>query len=563
MNPASLIPAVSEMNRQRILLLGGWALILLVGTGLRLWQLPEQVLSDDEWHALHKALDSGFRGILSSFGRQDYSIPLTAAYHAILRTGGELTEWAMRLPLLAAGIAMLLIIPWLLHPLARPGERLLLGGLLAVSPLLINFSRQARPYTLAVLLAWIALLAFWHWWHGGRRRWAAAYVTATVLAGWLLPVTLAFTLAPFLFFGTLALWILYREGSPTPLYRLIGLGLMTLVPLIVLIGPPLYFDFDALAAKAGVHTVTPLTGWIALELFVGASHTPLTLAALALAGTGAYVLLRRAPKLTSYLGFVALAASIAILSTNAAWIHHGLVVARYLLPVLPLFLLLVAAGAWKLINQLPRVARPAVGASVLATLYAFGPLPAQYHQPINQFTGHLAYQFDYDFSRNTIRNQMPRGPTPAFYEFLGNQPPRSRTLIYVPWYVESYWNRLHYHQQAHRQRVLIGLRPGYCIPRAVFGEYAPNANVAFRNMVHLSALQEAPVGASADYLVFHLDTPRKGASELNEWLSIRADKRPLRNLDGCLAQLRQDFGPAAFEDEATVVFQLNPSAPLP
>lgn len=554
---------LSGVDSRRLLLLGGWTLVLLVGAALRLWHFPDRILGDDEWHALHKALDSGFRGILTSFGQQDYSIPLTALYHAILRAGGDLTEWTMRGPLLAAGIAMLLVIPWLLRPLMQPGERLLLGGLLAISPLLIHFSRQARPYTLAVLLTWVALLAFWHWWHGGRRRWAAAYVIATALAGWLLPVTLAFTLAPFLFFGALGAWTLYREGSPAPLFRLIGLGLITLVPLIVLIGPPLYFDLNALTGKAGVHSVTPLTGWIALELFVGASHTPLTLAALVLAGLGASVVLRRAPKLTGYLGFVALIASIAILSTNAAWIHHGLVVARYLLPALPLLLLLVAAGVWVLLKPLPWTARPAVGAGLLAALYAIGPLPAQYHQPVNQFTGHLAYQFDYNFSRNTIRNQMPRGPTPAFYEFLAEQPPRSQTLVFVPWYVESFWNRLHYHQQAHRQQILVGLRPGYCIPRPVFGEYLPNAGVALRNMVHLSDLREMRDTPPADYLVFHRDMPRENAERLNEWLEIRTRKRPLGRLDQCLEQLRADFGPAAFEDEATVVFRLNPAAPLP
>jgi hypothetical protein len=550
-------------DRRRWLLLLGWALVLLAGAGLRLWQLPDQVLFDDEWHALHKAIATGFRGILTSFGIADHSIPLTAYYHGIMRFDGELSEWKMRFPLLAAGVVMIAFIPWLMRPFTQPAERLLAGGLLAVSPLMIQFSRQARPYTLAVVLAWVALMAFWHWWHGRHRAWAAAYVACTALAAWLLPVTLAFTLSPFLYFGLQSLLTLYRDRAPGGLYRLTGLGLVTLVPLLVLLGPPVYYDFGALSSKAGVHTVTPLTAWVALELFMGASNALVAIVWIGLACLGGYLLVRRSAPLAAYFGFVTLAAGVVIMSTDAAWIHHALVLARYLLPLQPLLLALVAIGAWALLRRFPAPAGWTVATAAFAGLYLAGPLPAQYHQPVNQFTGHLAYQFDYDFSRSAYTVQMPRGPVPAFYRFLGELPPRSVTVVFTPWYLESHWNRLHYHQQAHAQNILIGLRAGYCIPQA-FGEYAHDQyGVKMRNMVHLSELVSSPTPHRADYLVFHLDGPRENGGMLNEWLATRARIRPLANLDGCLAMLREDLGPPAFEDEATVVFRLNESAPVP
>ncbi len=79
--------------------------------------------------------------------------------------------------------------------------------------------------------------------------------------------------------------------------------------------------------------------------------------------------------------------------------QHPLVFARYLVPVLPLFLLLAAEG---LVGEFPR-RLPALGASVTAlvgvALWWLGPLPAQSYEP-NQFTGHLRFQFDYDDAHN-------------------------------------------------------------------------------------------------------------------------------------------------------------------
>ena len=90
-------------------------------------------------------------------------------------------------------------------------------GLLAISPLLIFYSRFARPYALVALLSSCAVLFAWHWWQavglekrrvaGGGRAvgWALAWLSCAVLAGWFNPVSLALSLAPFACFGLLAI----------------------------------------------------------------------------------------------------------------------------------------------------------------------------------------------------------------------------------------------------------------------------------------------------------------------------------------------------------------------
>ncbi len=549
----------ASLSRSTGLLLLGWVAVLVLGAALRLWQLPGQVLFDDEWHALHKAMDAGFRGILTRFGDADHSIPLTAFYNVVLRWGGGLNEWVMRLPLLLGGLLMIPVIPWLTRSFTSPAERLLLGALLAVSPLLVHFSRVARPYTLAVVLAWVALLGFWFWWQGGGRRWAAAYVVATTLAAWLLSVTLAFTLAPFVYFGTRGLWSALTYRDWIPLLRLTRLGLVTLVPLALVLGPPLYGDFAALSGKAGAHHVTTVTVWHALELFVGSARPVVAAAWVALVLLGAVVLSRRSPSVAGYLGAVVVTGVAVVVASGAAWIHYGMIFGRYVLPLLPLLLLLVAMGSLYLLRPLPTGVRVGAACLLPGLLYLLGPLPGIYHQPINQFTGHLGYQFHYEAERNVYNEYMPRGPVPAFYLGLAELPPGSVTLVFAPWYFESYWNRLHYHQEEHRQRVLIGMRSGYCADRPP-GEYRPGQdNIRMRNMVHLADVAAGAV--DADYLVFHLDGPREGAGDLNEWLANRSRIRPIEDTGVCLARLEADLGSPMHADAAMVVFRLGRDAP--
>ena len=556
-------PATRQASPSRStgLLLLGWVAVLVIGAALRLWQLPEQVLFDDELHALHKAMDAGFRDILTHFGRADHSIPLTALYNAVLRWGGSLDEWTMRLPLLLGGLAMIPLIPWLMRPFATPEERLLTGGLLAISPLLIQFSRQARPYTLAVVLAWLAVMAFWFWWQGGGRRWAVAYVAGTALAAWLLSVTLVFTLAPFVYFGVRALWAGVKHRDYAALHRLTKLGVVTVVPLLILLGPPVYFDFPALSHKAGTHQVTPVTIWRALELFRGAANPAVSIAWTGLAVGGAVVLGRRTPALATYLAAVCGIGALIIVASNASWIHYGMIFGRYMLPVQSLLLALVAIGLLTATSPLLPVLRWGVIGLFLAVLYALGPLSAIYHQPVNQFTGHLAYQFDYDMERSLYRQHMPRGPAPAFYRGLAELPPGSVTLVFAPWYFESFWNRLHYHQQTHRQWVLVGMRSGYCADRPP-GEYRPGqSGLAMRNQVHLTDVVAPQSDVNADYLVFHLDGPREGAGDLNDWFANRSRLRPLEDTAACLTRLEADLGPPMYADEAMVVFRLRRDAP--
>lgn len=518
-----------------------WVVVFAVAFWLRYWQLPGQLLADDEWHALNKLMFSTAWEIARSFGYADHTIPLTL-YYKLLAVGPGLDEWSMRLPLFLAGLGSVVLMPWLLRDLARADEKWIYSLLLAVSPLLVYFSRTARPYALSVLLAFAALCAFRHWWAGNDRRWGAVYVLTCAGAAWLHPLTLAATLAPFLYHGMEAVWTGLKGRDWRPFRRLVILSLLTLIPLVLLLGPPVLADYQSLAGKAGMHQVTPLTVWRSLELFAGSAWLPLVLVWLTLVVFGAALVARRAPASAGYWLFVIVTSTGLVVLTGGAWIHHPLVLSRYLLPLLPVLLFFVAVALAAGFRRFRRPVRSASLGSLAVLLYLAGPLPGQYHGGLNQFTGHMSYQFDYQPDRNIYNQQLRRAPVPGFYRDLAEEVPRSLTLVKVPWYIEWHWNNWHLLQEVHQQRVLAGFVSGLCVEQT-FGEYPPGIpGIELQHVVHLSSL--VPEDERADFLVVHREPPVLGA-------------RAIPGFPECLNAIEQRLGPAFLDDGDVVVFDLR------
>ena len=187
-------------------------LAFVAGVWLRLYQLRTQTLIDDEWHAVRMLIGSDAAGIVTHFGYADHCIPLTL-YYRWLYDLGVLSEWQMHLPLLIAGIALMVLAPLLLRGALTWPVRAVWLALLAISPVLVYLSRTARPYALDCLCAFVAIVAFHRWRNGGGRRWAVAYVVATVAAAWLHVLTVVFTLWPFVWFGLPALRNAWRRST--------------------------------------------------------------------------------------------------------------------------------------------------------------------------------------------------------------------------------------------------------------------------------------------------------------------------------------------------------------
>jgi hypothetical protein len=514
---------------------------LIAGAWLRFAGLRGQILIDDEWHALHKLMRSDMLDIVTHLDYADFSIPLTVYYRWLHDLGG-LNEWGMHLPLLLAGCALVVVGPLLARPWASLPVRATWAMLLAISPLLVYFSRIARPYALTTLLCIVAFIAFPRWLAGGRHRdrWSAAYVIATVMAAWLHLTTLAYTLIPFLYFGVRS----WRAGTAA-MSPLMKLALATAIPLAVVLLPPLANDWFMFAAKAGVDSVTLASSYRTLFMLAGNAHGTAVLALGVCAIVGSITLWRRDRVLAGYLFALMGGGTLAIIAARPNWVQHPLVFARYLAPIVPLLLLLAAEGVVSLVATKLTPLRAAAVTVLVVALWATGPLPAQSYVP-NQFAGHLRFQFDYDDARNHYVQSVPRDPVPAFYRELAKAPPGSLTLIEAPWRLESHFNPHVWYQRVHRQNVMIGLVTPVC-GTWKFGEYPETeTGVKLAHMAHLSALLRGNT-YGADYLVMHVRPWRMENDIKLDWPDVAA----------CLPAIEKALGAPVYTDDTMVVFDLK------
>lgn len=525
-----------------------WLLLvasLATGAWLRIWQLGDQILLDDEWHAIHKLLQSGMANIASHFGWADYSIPLTLYYRALYDLGW-LSEWPMRLPLLLAGLAVLLA-PLALRRLPLP-TRATWAGLMAISLPLIYFSRTARPYALNCLLVLVAVLAIHRWWRNGQRGgWLAfAYGACTVLGAWLHLLTLVFTALPFVWFGIQALQSGLRRRHWHPLLRLFLLGVATLIPLLVLLLPPLVSDWASMRGKAGLGHMSWDSAWHGLQMAESTGNVLLVAVLCALALIGLIAFWRQARDFTAYALFVAVVGTAVIMLAEPAWIQHAGVLVRYTVPVLPGLLLLIAHGAVTCLQRVTAtwLACPAV-LLLLWLCYALGPLGYMLYSP-NQFMDHTRFAYDPDARTSLLRTGVKLGRIPDFYFQLAQMPPRSVVVAEGPWRLESYFNPLPWYQQLDRQYRRIAMLTPVCGHR-VWGEYQPDQRgIHLRQFVHLRDLL-AGHKHGIDFLVLHM----------RPWTRIPPQQLRWPDMRQCLATVTRALGPPIYRDGQIAAFDLR------
>ena len=204
---------------------------IAVGVVARLWNIENQIVGGDELHAVRRSLTLPLSEILVTYHESDNCLPLTAIYRLWIDSGRPLTEMVLRVPVLLSGFALLFLAPWAAY--RKFGVRVagVLAWLLAISPLLINYSRTVRSYMPSVTLACLAVIAFMTWWRGGGRAWVLVYIFSAALAVYFHPLVASFVLAPGVF-AALDLWF-RREGRERPSLAALfatGLGLALALP---------------------------------------------------------------------------------------------------------------------------------------------------------------------------------------------------------------------------------------------------------------------------------------------------------------------------------------------
>jgi hypothetical protein len=525
-----------------------WTLPLLAAVAVRAYRLPGQILTGDEWHALDRAMHLPYRQLLSSFGFSDHSIALALYFKAAMDTLG-LGDVLLRAPFLLAGVVSVLLIGWTVRPHVGPFAACTLAWLMALSPILIFYGRTARPYALTLLAAWGGAFAFLEWWTNGGKRWAAVFWACAVLTGWLLVIVLPFVLGSFVF----AALTLRRPRPPAlpGLRELAGVGLATAAALAALLLPALITDFWSLSGATGPVERAGFTireGLAALQVLAGAAGPPGCTIVVLLAGLGGWAAFRRAPRLTAFVSLLSVLQVAAIYVALPAGTGHNIILARYLLPVLPALLLFAATGTEALASLGPpgvrRALRIGLGAALVAGLFAAGPAPAALTGPANWVSHQLYVSFWYGPG---VYPRLVRR-VPDFYRSLAARPPATMMLVEVPSHTFSVTNPMPYYQGVHRQRSLVGFHNGLC-GRLRKGEVPwGRTDIRLRNYVFV-ADPEGTKRAGAAYVVFH--------RRLSREMSVQPFAFEEPDLSGCMAAYRSWFGPAVYEDEDVVVFDVR------
>lgn len=540
----------SQSVLSRLHYLGILAPIFLAGAMARLYRVGDQVLIDDEWHALNAVQYHDFKWILTHFGVSDHSIPLALFYEIQYQITG-LSEILMRWPMILVGCISVLLLPYLLrHWLSKP-EQLVFAALIAISPVLIYYSRFARPYALLAVLEVMALLVAWHWWKSQKLRYGFTWVLLAVLCVWLNVPALALVTAPFALFAILAFREAVRSREWSKLIRLCALGIVMLTMLAALLGPPLVTEPWAIFGKSGQYYFEWGTlPWVmSLASGSGRMWVYTSLGVLALLGVRA--LWQRNREFAAYMVATAALAILTLLVSGAAWAMHGNVLLRYLIGLLPLYLGCVALGLvcvthWVVSrSRTPQLSNGVILTIVVFGLVALGPIP-EWPIRTSQFLAHQNYHFHYQPERNLYVQQMSDWYRPeAFYEEIAAlHEPGEALIVVAPWNLASYANSLNVQQEVHRQRVQIGFINGVC-SGPFFGEITMGQpGMKFRNFVYLKDVLDG--SPQADYLVL-----------IRRFMSPMADKIDM-DFDRCEQAVRAKFGAPWRETEYSLVFRITP-----
>jgi hypothetical protein len=302
------------------------ALAIVLGAWLRFHGLGAQVVQDDEWHAIHKLMGSGYADIFRSFGQADHSIPLTLLYKAMAETVG-LTEINMRIVQVLAGIALIALaaaLAW--YVTASRAAVMLFAFLVAGAPFLVLYSRIARPYAITTLLVTGVLALLWRWRECRGLGLGALACALTALAAWLHPISAVFPAVAML--AILAEDLRARKDIRAIVLLALAAAAAIAAPLAV----PLMNDAQALTAKAGGSFPGGYTVWRMSSLFAGGLPDAVTAILVAIAAFGAVRLVRSQPALGMYLAALAVVPVALFMLVGAAWAHQGHTFARLRLP---------------------------------------------------------------------------------------------------------------------------------------------------------------------------------------------------------------------------------------
>jgi hypothetical protein len=584
-----------------------WLLLacaLAVAAFLRLYMLSSQVFMDDEWHSLRTIADNGFSywNTVAQFDPRNNTSVLLNLYGLFLYDNFGWTEWAFRLPVLLAGLLVVVLLPLLLRPVFGDRASLTAAFLLAISPFLVFYSRFYRAYEFVVLLGFAALLLAHRWLTTGQRRWGVAYFVAAVLAVYFHLLAAIAVFSPLAAALGMALTRRSPGGHATirvevaspPQERLVvpprtilivaSCLIVCLIPLAI----PLLRADESLPWVKGA--LSPSAFVRILTLVSGTSNVVLSLLFLALWVAGHVWLGRHKPVLSWIFLCTLYAYVLAVFVARPAGCDEGRILLRYAIVVVPIALSTVSLALDRFLQtpwgrNIGRWGAGGVCVVFVTCLGAVGPLWRVYAPP-NNFTNHAAFQGAYSPLTWECSDAPPRreyfGPSieqtqvPEFYRRLSAMKDVA-TIIEHPFDICNFNDQLYYYQHFHKKRVLVG----YCVDPAqndytndlspdevkdgfdttgvyldgIFYYVPDRSRLHFQNIVDL-ADANAIASSGADVLVLH-----KSATVMTTASQNRTGQCHVfyHFVEAYRRHFEAQFGPPLYEDDALLCFRIGAS----
>jgi len=551
MDKTSLTTTALEQHVKRITL-NGWGLLaagaFLAGCFFRVYGLGRQIPLDDEWHGMFSAGTQTFRYLATHLMLSGASIPYSLYRRLCLVTVGW-DEVVLRLPSLIAGLAALIACPWSVRRALKDRAAALFVFLLAVSPLLIYYSRYSRVYSITMLLQFACIFSFYFWVTARDRSSRLVFIGSAALGAYFHFFCIVPLAACFFFWMFLASPFVRRllrhpraAGAPGAKEGLFVFGAAgTLIVLLYL--PSLlngsFFEMFLIRLHEPPQSGSGILFSVVM-LASGSAHKVVLPAMAGLAVAGAVRLYRADRLLTGLLACAAACVCGAILLMLSRCSDSGLTVVRYAIVLVPLYLLLVALGLEGLWGLLKRGAGRLFGgtggvpasAALLGVLSCYvltGPLLPVYGR-VNNFPHHNAFQQDY---RNIGSGAPYRDDYfPAclalenispFYVRLACEPGPFSILEY-PMFIGNYFNFHYYYQQLHQKDIIAGYlavlkphgprpHPTMVYGNLIFDYYLNDMccrdRLRFNNLVDILDL-EAIKDRGIRYIILHEDAMREG-----------------------------------------------------
>jgi hypothetical protein len=474
-----------------------------------------------------------------------------------------------------------LVCPLLARKLIGTQCAIWLGFLLAVSPLLVFYSRICRPYSAVALLAFVALLFAARFMQSGNFRPAFGFVVTGVLAIYFHLFAVVTVAAPLL---TVFVFIVWKRWSGKPHGALVvitfrqwlavtlfvaGISSILVMPALI---HSLQSTFFTIALK-GTFSLQSLPR-IAL-LISGTGQPVLAILFWAAFVTGAVGQCRRNPWFGWMLVSLYPLHALALILSRPDAAQSAIVLTRYCIPLVPVSLLFVACGIQAAVEVvaaraiLQPVLQKIIAVACVMALVITGPLPQCYNAP-NNFTSHGAYQHRYgtiDWRQSFYSDITPASFTltttiradeiSPFYAQLANEP-GARPIVEYPMMIGDHFNPLYYYQHFHRRPVIVGYTTDMTLasglaPGNIYGNtYVDQilclihdpSQIQFRNLISMDDLP-AMRGRKVEYIILH----KRFEAQLPEVAP------PPPDLDRLWHEYRNSLGVPVYEDLHIAVFR--------